>query len=538
MARFWAWFFFLASFEAAAKPPRLTLVIVVDAMGSDLLLRSRPHLKAGLAQLTGQGAYFPTARYEYARTQTAAGHATLATGANPWRHGAVKNKTVNRMTGKIEHIFMDLSHPVLEAAPSVEDVSPQRLMAETLSDRLRLATRGRGKSIALAGKARTAIPLAGHLGQAWWFNQPVGKFVTGTFYAKEFPPWVKAFNERKLPDSFFGRAWTLALPAKEYAGDDDRPFESNWNAIGRTFPHPLTGGLQAPGPQAYGALSVSPYMNDILVQLAKAAIEGEQLGKDDIPDILYVGLSVDGVYHHFGPFSWEMQDAIARLDKAVAELIAAAEKAAGGKANLVVMLSADHGGPPIPEEAAAAGMASGRFNVSTLQQNLSQELRSRFGSPDLVAGMDGFEVYLSPRAMDERKLDGAVVRRAAAQWLAGQPEVELALSRDDLSDTADRGGWMKALSKSYYPGRSGDVLLVPRPFYVWESDEGITNHGSPYAYDSEVPVIFWGKGIKPGIYRQQISPVDVAPTLAALLEIGDPSSSEGAARSEIFLGSK
>jgi predicted AlkP superfamily pyrophosphatase or phosphodiesterase len=511
------------------------LFIATDALGSDLLLRSRPRLKSGLAQLMAQGAYFPVARYDFARTATAAGYATLSTGANPWRHGVVANRTVNRFTGKREPVFMDPSHPVLEAAPSSEDVSPQNLMAEALADRLRLATHGRGKAIAVSTEARTAIALAGHLGQAWWFHEPLGKFVTGTYYAKEFPVWVKNFNERKLPDNYFNKPWALSLPAKEYLGDDDRSFEIDWNGLGRIFPHSLTGGLQTPGPQAYASLAVSPYMNDILVQLAKAAMEGEQLGKRDSPDILFVGLSAIGrIYHYFGPNSWEMQDALIKLDHSISELIAAAEKAAGGRSNLSVVLTADHGGAPIPEEATAAGMPSGRLLPLKLHQGLSKELQVRFGVEGLVAGVEAGEVYLNSRAINDRKLDGAAVRRAAAEWLSKAPDIALGVARDDLDDSSEHAGWLRLLRRSYYPERSGDALFLPRPFVVLVEEKEATNHGTPYAYDAEVPVIFSGKGIKPGIYHQTINPADVAPTAAALLEIGEPASVEGTARWEIL----
>lgn len=251
----------LVATAAAAKPPRLTVVIAVDGLGSDTLLRLRPRMKGGLAQLMSQGAYFPTARYEYSETATAAGHATLMTGANPWRHGIVSNRIVNRSTGKDEAILADPAHPVLEAPLSGDDVSPENLLAETLSDRLKLATHDKAKSIALSAKARAAITMAGRLGKAWWFNDAVGKFVTGTWYAKEFPAWARTFNEKALPQSYFGKEWPLSGAPKDYAGDDDRPFESDWWALGRAFPHPLNGGLPTPGPQFHQALGATPFMN-------------------------------------------------------------------------------------------------------------------------------------------------------------------------------------------------------------------------------------------------------------------------------------
>ncbi len=524
----------LVSFPALAKPPRLTLFITVDALGSDVLLRNRPRLKGGLAQILSQGAYFPYARYGYAEAVTASGHATLATGANPWRHGIVSNRVVNRSSGKDEAILADPGHPLLEAPPSSADVSPENLLAETLSDRLRVATQGRGKSVAIAGKPRASITMAGRLGQAWWFNEPVGKFVTGTYYLKEFPAWMKAFNDKKLPESYFQKEWVLAAPAREYVGDDDRPFESDWHGLKRTFPHPLTGGLPSPGPQSAAAFASSPYFNDVLVQLAKAAIAGEGLGKDDIPDLLSIGFSaIDRIYHLYGPYSWEMQDALIRLDRSLTELISAAEKAAGGRANLLVVLTADHGGAAIPEEWAAMGLPSARVHPNLFVQGLTKELAAKFGGAnDLVLGIEECDVYLNNKVLTDKKIDAPAVRRAAVQWLQRQPQVAYAVSRDEINGLDTSAGLLRALRLGFHPDRSGDVLFLLKPFQVQTEEATGTNHGTPYSYDAQVPVVFMGKGVKPGTYRSEIDPVDVAPTAAAVLEIGSPASAEGKVRSE------
>lgn len=529
----------MLSVPALAKPPRLTLVISVDSVGTDLLLRMRPRLKGGLAQLMNQGAFFPDTRYEYAEAVTAAGHATLATGANPWRHGIVGNRIFNRNTGKSDAMYSDPAHPVLEVPPvENDDASPEVLMAETVSDRLRLATQGKGKSIAISSKARAAIGLTGRLGQAWWFSENVGKFVTGTYYAKEFPAWVKAFNDKRLPDAVFGKDWTLSAPQNQYVGDDDRPFETDAFGMGRTFPHKMTGGLDSPGSRFYSAVACSPYMADILVQLAKAAIDGEKLGKDDVPDLLQVSFSPpDRVYHHFGPYSWEMQDMLLRLDRAIGELISAAERAAGGRGNLLIVLAADHGGAAIPEEWAAAGLPGVRVDTDALMKALNKELNGKFGA-DLVIGSEELDVYLNNKVIADKKLDGATVRRAAAQWLARQPSVAVAVAKDDLGDTSAAAGFVRSMRLSYYPERSGDVLFLPKPFNALSSDPVGANHGTPYSYDVQVSVVFAGKGIKPGTFIQRISPVDVAPTLSALLEIGEPAMAEGVPRPEIVIGGR
>lgn len=522
----------LLSGTAFARPPRLTLFITVDSLGTDLLLRNRSHFHAGLATLLDKGAFFPDARYEQAQVMSAPGHTVLSTGAYPWRTGIVSNRVVNRATGKEEPIFWDAGHPVLGAPAGPEDSSPEALLSETLADHLRLFTAGRGKVVVLSGKARAAIALAGRLGAPFWFNEAVGRFVTGTFYAKELPTWVKALNDKRVPDQAFALSWTLSLPEKAYTGQDDRPFESDSLGMKRKFPHPLSAGLPAPGPPSYAAFASSPYLDDFLVEAAKSALAAEQLGKDDIPDVLAVSFSaLDRIYHLYGPYSWEVQDALVRLDRSLGDLLAAAERAAGGRANLLVVVSADHGGAAIPEELIAAGLPGLRVKASALKSGLQAELTRAFGAPLLLAFTD-FEVVLDEKALDARHLDGAAVRRAAATWLGRQPGVALAVARDELGGCDDLQGYQGALRRSFYPGRSGDVLFLLRPFAVLDEADTGTSHGLPYAYDAQVPLLLYGRGVRPGTFTQRIQAVDVAPTAAMLMEMGGLAGAEGVPRSE------
>lgn len=520
------------SLPAAAKPPRLTLVISVDAFGTDLMQRSRGRFKGGLARLNNEGAAFPVMRYELAECVTGVGHATLWTGTWPNRHGIVGNKLFNRATGKLEPIFIDASHPVLEAPLGADDASPANLLADTLSDRVRAATALKGKAIAISGKPRSAIAMAGRLGDAWWFHEQVGRFVTGTWYRKEFPSWVKAFNDKKLPDTFYGKKWELLGQGKDYAGDDDRPFESDWYGLGKTFPHPLSGGLPSAGPQSYSALASSPMMYEVLVPFVKAAIEGEQLGKDDVPDLLSLSLSpLDRTYHLYGPTSWEMQDHLLRLDKALGDIISYAERAAGGKGNLVVVLTGDHGGANIPEEWAALGLDAARVPPAGLIKGVNEELEKRFGVKDAVAAIEEVDVYLDAKALEGKKVDAAQVRRAAAAWLAKQPDLYLAVAKDDLF-TANGNGALRALRNGYHPERSGDVLIVMKPYHVLESEPRGTSHGTPWSYDSEVPLYLFGRGVKAGQYATVPQAIDVAPTVSDLMELDAPAMSEGRPLSE------
>lgn len=522
----------VSALAALAKPPRLTLFISVDSFGSDVMLKNKGRFRAGLLKLTNEGAVYPVTTYELAECVTSIGHSSLATGAWPHRHGIVGNKSFNRESGKLEAAFADATHPVLEAPAAVDDVSPLALLAETVSDRLRTSTQLRGKSVSISGKGRSAVAMAGRLGDAWWFHEAVGKFVTGTWYKKEFPTWVHAFNDKKLPDTYQDKRWELFGNAKDYVGDDERPFESDWYGMGKTFPHSLAGGLPSPGPQSYSALASSPMMNEVMVEFAKAAIEGEQLGKDDVPDLLSLSFSsFDRTYHLYGPTSWETQDHVARLDKALGELLAVAERAAGGKQNLLVVLSADHGGANIPEEWASMGLDGVRVPPAALQKGLSAELEKRFGAPNLVAAIEEVDVYLDRKAIAERKLDGAQVRRAAAAWLTAQADLQVAVARDDLPGF-DAAGLGERLRNAFHPDRSGDVLMVMKPYHVLESEKAGTSHGTPWSYDSEVPLFLYGKGIRPGVYTTPARPIDVAPTVCAVNEMASPTMSEGHPLSE------
>ena len=527
-----ALFLSLCAVPALARPPKLTLFISVDSFGSDVMLKNRSRFKAGLLKLSNEGAVYPVTTYQLAECVTAIGHTTMVTGAWPHRHGIVGNRVLNRETGKIEASFADATHPVLEAPAGNDDVSPLSLLAETLSDRLRTSTTLRGKSVTISGKGRSAVAMAGRLGDAWWFHEAVGKFVTGTWYKKEFPTWVRAFNDKKLPDTWQDKRWELLGNAKDYLGDDERPFESDWYGMGKTFPHALNGGLPSPGPQSYAALASSPMMNEVTVEFAKAAIEGEQLGKDDVPDLLNVSFSAfDRTYHLYGPASWETQDHVARLDKSIGDLIAAAEKAVGGKQNLLVVLTADHGGANIPEEWASFGLDGVRVPPAPLQKGLNAELEKRFGAPNLVLAVEEVDVYLDRKLMVDRKLDGAQVRRAAAAWLAAQSDLQTAVAREDLA-TFEGFGLGPALRNAYHPDRSGDVLMVMKPYHVLESEKAGTSHGTPWSYDSEVPLFLYGKGIRPGTYVGPARPIDVAPTVCAVNEMASPAMSEGHPLSE------
>jgi predicted AlkP superfamily pyrophosphatase or phosphodiesterase len=328
------------------------------------------------------------------------------------------------------------------------------------------------------------------------------------------------------------------MPAKDYDGQDDRPYESG-KAIGRTFPHKLTDPSGKPGSDFYAAFTATPMANDLEVEFAKAAVAAENLGKRGVTDVLAVSFTANDVIGHaFGPESHEVQDAAVRVDRSIAELLAFLEKQLGGKQNLVVVFTADHGATPTPEYMASLGYPAGRIKKAAIEKAVNQALGERFGTGEWVVALEDPSVFLNERLVIERKLDFARVQETAGAAVMGIPGFAGYFTRTQLV-----GGTLPSMpvahsyQLSFYAPRSGDVLLLTQPFYFWgkygEKNEGST-HGSPYRYDSHVPLVFWGAGVKPGVHRGWVDISDVAPTLAALLDIGAPAGADGQARAEVL----
>lgn len=530
----------LAPAVAAAAPPKLAVVVVVDQFAYEGMQRMRRNFgREGLGRLLAEGASFPETYFAHQNTSTGPGHATIASGAYAHLNGITTNEYFDRAKKKIVMTFADPAHPILEAPAGDDDEpSPANMLCESLGDRLRMSSGMRSKVIALALKDRGAVPLGGKLGQAYWFSEATGKMTTSTFYTAELPDWVKAFNQKKIPDSYFGKSWERALPAAAYLGADDAPWEDDSEGLGRTFPHPVTGKLDKPGPAFYAAFATSPFGLEYTVEFAKAATAGEGLGKRDATDMLLVSFSsFDYAGHAYGPDSHEQQDMVVRVDRAVGGLLAFLEKAVGGKQNLMVGFIADHGATPIPELMASLKVPAGRIKKATVQGAIDAELSARFGPGEWVAALEAPNVYLNEDLIAEKKLDPASVQDAAGRAALKIPGFLTYYTRARLLQGAvDDTALGRAVQLSFFPERSGDLVLVARPYYLWgkygETNAGST-HGSPYRYDAHVPMIFWGAGIKPGVFPERADPADFAMTFASQLGIDPPACAEGAARKEV-----
>jgi arylsulfatase A-like enzyme len=525
--------------SAAAKTPKLALVIVVDQLRADAFIRARKNFgKTGIERLIAEGAFLSDAHFSHANTDTGPGHAAIVSGTYAYKTGIIGRRFYDRVAGKVSTMLADPGHPVLEAHSTPDDDdSPANFVGETVGDHLRLATSMRGKVVAVAGRDTAAVLLGGRSGRAYWFSAETGKMTSSTFYSEELPSWVKEFNAKGTADTHFGKTWDRAIKESEYPGKDDVDTEADVFGLGRVFPHPVGGKLDKPGPEFYVALSTTPFANDLEVAFAKSAIEGEQLGKDADTDLLLVSFTAnDRIGHAFGPESQEAFDALIRLDKQVADLVAACEKAAG-KGNLVVVFTADHGCAPTPEAMAQLHFPAGRIAGANVRAAVSKVLSEKFGAGEWVVALEEPDLYLNARLIAERKLSAAAVEETA-----GEAALHVEGIADYFTHSQLEHGLIpmtplgKAAQLSFFPERSGDVVLVPREFYIWAS-EGDGSHGSGhrsyYRYDTHVPLIFWGPGVKPGIDRQPVDMTDVAPTLSYLLGINAPAGSDGRIISEI-----
>ena len=535
---------------AAGKPPKLVLQITVDALRGDMPDRFA-HLygKGGVKYLMERGIHFSNAHYQHANTETIVGHTSLATGTVPAAHGMVGNVWFDRDKGRQAYNIEDEDYHLLTAgadvdsdteldptqkAATVDGRSPNAIMSSTFSDELAVHYHGQAKIFAVSVKDRGAVPLAGHTGKAFWFSKATGEFVTSSYYYKQYPQWVSDWNERKPAQAYSGKAWKLMYePSKYLFGDsDDKSYETNFPGYGRVFPHPY--GNAEENKYFTTFLTLSPAGDELTLDFTKALIENEQLGQDDVPDYLAVSFSsTDYIGHLFGASSLESEDNMARLDRTLAELFRYIDETVGLK-NTLIVLSADHGQPEVPGHLNELGILRARyFDAEALDTTPAlAALKKKFGiGEELVETYSQPYLYLNNDLTRKKGLDQAEVEKAVATELVKFDGVAAAVSSTalrtaSLPDTL----LMRYILNNFYSGRSGDIYLVFEPNIFISDFDGLSvasTHGSPWRYDTYVPLIFAGAGLKGQRVSRAVTPYDVAPTLANFLSIKPPSGAIG-----------
>jgi predicted AlkP superfamily pyrophosphatase or phosphodiesterase len=540
---------------AVNRTPRLILQITVDALRGDLPGRFAHVLGEDGFRYLQQGVNYTNAHYHHANTETIVGHASLATGAVPAGHGMVGNVWFDRAQDRLVYNIEDADYHLLSAnsdvdqgteidptqrAAKVDGRSPRAILSSTFSDELAAHYAGKSKIFGVSVKDRGAVSMAGHAGKAFWFSKASGEFVTSTYYYDAYPQWVLDWNAAKLAQVYAGTSWELTHKPKMYLfGDaDDRDYETDFPGFGRTFPHP------------YGAvddkyfttrLTLSPAGDELTLDFAKTLLDAEQLGQDEVPDYLAVSFSsTDYIGHIFGPSSLESEDNIARLDRSLAELFAYVDKKVGLQ-NTLVVLSADHGQPEVPGYLHSLGIqGAGYINPGELDKAPAiAALKQRFGlGEELIEDFFQPYLYLNTELIRRNGLDQAEIEKVLAEEIEKFPGVARAVSSSALRSAAlPDTELMRKVLNNFHSRRSGDIYLVFEPYVFINDFDGLivaSTHGAPWRYDSFVPVMFAGAGLTPTTSSRAITPYDIAPTLANLLGVKQPSAAIGQPLHEVL----
>jgi len=505
--------------------PKLVVLMVVDQMRADYVDKFQRQWRGGLKRLLQEGAWFREAAYPYAATETCVGHSTIATGALPATHGMIANGWWDRESQKMVTCTADpnVKNTAYAGGSAKGGDSAWRMRVPAFAEELRFQTGGATRVVSLSLKARAAIPMAGHKADAvTWLEG--GSWVTSSPYGTM--PFVEDFVKAHPVKDDFGKTWELSLPKNEYWYDEQSTNSNPPPGWDSAFPHVLRGKTDGGGEDQafYEQWASSPFADTYLTKLAENAVDQLGLGKGGGTDFLAVSYSsVDYVGHAFGPRSWEIQDILTRLDQDLADLFAHLD-AKVGAGNYVVAFSADHGVAPVPADMAKTGVGAGVLHAPEVQEKIEKALEPFNYAKPAVARMAGTEVYFSAGVYDRLRNDSPALQ-SVLEAIRAVPGVAAVYLAEELQDwPSTQSPLRSAEAASYFPRRSGDLMIVPSPYWVSSSApagarEGGTGHGTPYPYDQRVPVFLMGWGIQPGKYFGPVMPADIAPTLAALCGI-------------------
>jgi predicted AlkP superfamily pyrophosphatase or phosphodiesterase len=523
--------------QAPARP-KLVVLLVVDQMRGDYVDKFLGQWTGGLKRLVEEGAWFRDAAYPYAATETCVGHATISTGAFPATHGMVANGWWDRELGKSVTCTSDSkAKNSAYGGSSFKDGDSEseekdggnsgvHLALPSFADELRFQAGTRTRVVTFSLKARAAITLAGHQANGVvWYDDTTGAWVTSNRFGTL--SFLDDYMKKNPVRKDYGKTWNLRLDKRNYLYPEEAIRAVPPDGWDHSFPHPLRGKAAGRDPDAafYKQWKTSPFADTYLTQLAELAVDQLGLGEGEGTDFLGIAYSpLDYAGHAFGPRSWEVQDILVQLDEDLAHLFMHLDKEVG-RGNYVVALSADHGVVPIPEDMQETGADAGVLHLPELQERIEKALEPFNYAKPAVARISGSDICFAPGVYDKLQRDRAALQAVLDAALA-QPGVAAIYRAEELRDRpATQNPSHRAFAYSYFPGRSGDLFILPKPYWLMDSTalgktrSYGTGHGVPYNYDQHVPVLLMGFGIQPGQYFQPITPADIAPTFAALCGI-------------------
>lgn len=517
------------AFPAEVARPKLVVGLVVDQMRWDYLYRYyNRYTNGGFKRLINEGFSVENTFIPYTPTYTACGHTCIYTGSVPAVHGIIGNDWYDPETKKNVYCTEDSSVSTVGSTPSSEgNMSPKNMLTTTITDELRLATNFRGKVIGISLKDRGSILPAGHAANAaYWYQGSTGNWITSTYYMKEVPTWIADYNKLKLANKFYAKNWETLYPMNSYVNStaDEKAYEGKSS----TFPHQLTQNID----KNFDAIRSTPYGNTITLDLAKLAILSEDLGQDNITDFLAVSCSsTDYVGHAYGPNSVEAEDTYLRLDKDFEEFFNYLDKKVG-KGNYTVFLTADHGAAHVPGFMQENKLPSGVVSDRDIANKLNAYLNDKFKVNNVVLRSQNNQIIFDHDKTDKGDVSFDVIKSASVEFLKRLDGFQNAVDIAKISQSTLQEIQKKMITNGYNARRSGDIYYVLQPNWFNGSSTG-TTHGNWNPYDSHIPLVFMGWGIKAGASNKTHYMTDIAPTLAALLHIQMPNGNVGEPITEI-----
>lgn len=531
---FLLFFLSMAHAQTPAKP-KLVVGIVVDQMRWDFLYRFQDRYSAGgFKRLLGEGFSCENTFIPFTPTYTAPGHACVYTGSVPSLNGIIGNNWYNKYTNQVVYCTEDSTVKTVGSASPAGEMSPRNMWSSTVTDELRLATNFRSKSIGIALKDRGAILPAGHTANAaYWFDDATGGWISSTYYMQSLPSWMQQFNARKLPETYMAKNWKTLYPIETYVQStaDAKPYENNFPGGTTSFEHKTE---SFTGANRSAVFRVTPYGNTFTIDGAKAAIEGESLGARGVTDFLAISLSSpDYIGHAFGPNSVEIEDTYLRLDKDLADFLTYLDTKVG-KGQYLLFLTADHAVAHVPGFAEENKLPAGVSNTIALQKSLNEALQKEFGNGNYIQTIINHQVHLNNDFIAQsRKLNRDAIKRSLIQNLLLQPGIDKAVDLENLPGASLPEPVRMMLVNGYNQKLSGDVQFMYRPQW-FEGDALGTTHGSWNPYDSHIPLLWFGWGVKGGKTTREVYMTDIAPTVAALLQIQMPNGNIGKVIEEVM----
>lgn len=523
--------------QSQTERPKLVVGIIVDQMRQEYLYRFGDRFgEGGFKRFTDQGFMMANGHYNYIPTYTGPGHASVYTGTTPATHGIIGNTWYVKQLGRAIYCAEDSTVTNLGGTPENGNISPRNLLTTTITDELRFATGKRSKVVGIAIKDRGASLPAGHTGDAYWYDDSNGDFMTSTYYydSLTLPKWVTGFNAKKLPADYLKKTWNTLYPLNTYTSSiaDNNDFEGPFTGKATpTFPYNLDS-LQADN-GGLGLIASTPFGNSLTVDFALAAIEGEKLGQRGETDFLAVSFSSpDYIGHRFGPQSVEVEDNYLRLDQDLAKFFDYLDKTVG-KGQYLVFITADHAVAEVPSYMISENVPAGNFNTGLVMNQLKGFAMAMYGEGNWILNFSNEQVFLNKDLAREKKIDFVQMQRDVADYSLRFKGVKEAYTAFDLRNQEFTRDRPHLLQMGYNHKASGDVMLVLEPAWLAGGQRG-TTHGSGYSYDTHVPIAFYGWGIKQGKSSSYTTVTDIAPTLSVLLKIKMPNGTTGQPIKEIL----